>query len=100
MNDENTVRPEPSRTTDRLAGTAHDAIDKVASGLSSAEQRVRATAGNMHDTLNTTTRNARLRSERAINSVRDYANGHPFTSLGIAFAVGLALASFMRFTRR
>ena len=100
MNAANTVHPESSRTTDRLADTAHEAIDKTAAGLSSAEQRVRATAGNMNDTLHTTSRNARLRSERALKTVRDYTNGYPITSLAIAFSVGVLLVSFERFMRR
>jgi ElaB/YqjD/DUF883 family membrane-anchored ribosome-binding protein len=100
MSTANTVHPDSSRTTDRLAGSAHEAIDRAAAGLSSAEQHVRVTAGEMNDALHTTSRNTRLRAERTLKSVRDYANGHPITSLGAALGIGLILASVMRFIRR
>jgi hypothetical protein len=100
MSTANTVDTESSRTVGRLAGSAHEAIDKAGAGLSSAEQRVRATASGMNDALHATTRRTRLQGERVLKSVRDYAGGYPLISLGVALGAGWLLASAMRFMRR
>lgn len=99
MNTANTDHTQSSRTTDRLAGSAHEAIDKAAAGLSSTERHVRATAGEMNDALHTASHKTRLQAKRTLTSLRDYANQYPITTLGIAFVAGLVLANFKRLTR-
>ena len=80
-------------TTDRLASTAHETIDRVTNG---GVDELRAAATKVGDS-------AKLLQEHAVEAARDkvrearsYAESNPLAAVGIAFAAGVLLTALIR----
>ncbi len=83
-------------TTERLAGMAHETVDRAAGIAGNAEQDVREAAAR-------TARRARQMQDQAAEAadegarrVRSYVEDNPLLAAGIAFAAGVLLSSLLR----
>ena len=83
-------------TTDQLASTARETIDRVAPKANRAEHELRVAATKAVDS-------AKLLQEHAVEAARDkvraarsYAESNPLTTAGIAFAAGILLSALVR----
>jgi ElaB/YqjD/DUF883 family membrane-anchored ribosome-binding protein len=85
-----------SRTTDKIAKAAHEAIDKMATGADQVEARVRQTAADAQSSMRERTDKAQRMSEDALANMRDYVHEHPIASLGMAFAAGIIFSALLR----
>ncbi len=85
-----------SRTSDKLAKAAHEAVDKVAAGADQIEDRIRQTAAEVQHSARERADRAQRMSEDTIANVQDYVHAHPMASLGLAFVAGIVFSAFMR----
>jgi ElaB/YqjD/DUF883 family membrane-anchored ribosome-binding protein len=74
-----------SATVDRIAGGAHEAVDRVAAAANSAAERL---SGKGEDLL--------VAKDHWLQACSVYVKENPFTSLGIAVAVGYLLSRLTR----
>lgn len=96
-NDRDTLQPGTSGgTTERLAGRAHEAIDKAASTASQAEQRVRDTAARAAETARRSEQEIEQKMTEGVEQLRSYVERNPMASAGIAFVAGVVLSSLLR----
>ncbi len=72
-------------TTERVAGVAHQTVDRLAERAAHAEERVRQGTGRVEDY-----------GRETVDSISRYVHEHPLASLGIAAAAGFVLSSLLR----
>lgn len=82
--------------TDAAARMAHDFVDRVAKLAEESEQRIRKATANAEQTLKESLDTARHKSLAAKESVGDLVQRHPWAAVGIAFGVGVLLATLTR----
>lgn len=68
-------------TVDRMASSAHGAVDKIADATNNAA-----------DSLSEKGHEIKMLEERWLKNVREYVEEHPVQSLGIALASGYLLS--------
>ena len=98
-NDRDTLQPDREAvggTTERLAGRAHEAIDRAAATASQAEQRVRETAARAAATARRSEQQLEERMSESVERLRSYVERNPMASAGIAFVAGVVLSSLLR----
>jgi len=83
-------------TTDRAADMAHDTVDRVADAADGAERQVRTAAARKM-------KQARQLQDDMLDAVDDklgrvdsYVKQNPFTTAGIAFAIGALVSALIR----
>jgi ElaB/YqjD/DUF883 family membrane-anchored ribosome-binding protein len=82
--------------TDAAARIAHDFVDRVALLAEESEERIRAAALNAEQTLRESLATARTKGVVAKESVGDLVQRHPWAAVGIAFGVGVLIATLAR----
>lgn len=84
------------RTTEQVAGKAHEAIDRIAAQVERAEERIRTAAGSAEETLKQSRDKAKVRAHEVGDEVTSFVQQHPVASIGIAFGAGLLVAALLR----
>jgi ElaB/YqjD/DUF883 family membrane-anchored ribosome-binding protein len=74
-----------SETINRIAGSAHQAVDRVAQGADSALQSLRGSSEAWKDT-----------GDQSLERVQEYVRERPLVALGMAVATGFLLGRLMR----
>lgn len=82
--------------TDAAARMAHDFVDRVAQLAEQSEERIRSAALNAEQNLRETLTTARVKGTAARESVGDLVQRHPWAAVGIAFGVGVLIATLAR----
>ncbi len=90
------VTESQSKTTDKVARAAHEAVDKIATTADHLESRIRQTTGDAQYNVRDTADRAQRMSEDLINDVRDYVHERPVASIMMAFAAGIIFSTFLR----
>ena len=83
-------------TTDRLASTAHETIDRVTPQTNAAVDDLRAAATKVGDSARVLQEHAVDAARDTVREVRSYAESNPLTAAGIAFAAGVLLTALVR----
>ncbi len=81
---------------DRAANSAHQAVDRVASKVGPAVERVRVAAQGSADTLQTKLSDLDTMRAEWTESCREYVRERPMTALGVAVLAGFLLSRWMR----
>lgn len=79
--------------TDAAARMAHEFVDRVAKLAEQSEERIRNATLNAEETLRESLTTARTKSLAAKESVGDLVQRHPWAAVGIAFGVGVLIAT-------
>lgn len=82
--------------TDAAARMAHEFVDRVALLAEQSEERIRSAALNAEQTLRESLSTARTKGTAAKESVGDLVQRHPWAAVGIAFGVGVLIATLAR----
>lgn len=83
-------------TTDRLASTAHETIDRVTPKSNRAEHELRVAATRVADSAKLLQQHAVEAASDKVRAVRSYAESNPLTTAGIAFMAGVLLSALTR----
>ena len=83
-------------TVDQVAGRVHEAVDKKAEGLSSAEERLREEARDAAGKFREGKDFTCSQGEELISKVSDYVRENPLTTLGLAFLAGSICSALNR----
>jgi len=83
-------------TTDRLASTAHETIDRVTPKSNRAEHELRVAATKVADSAKLLQEHGMETARDAVRAVRSYAESNPLITAGIAFAAGALLSTLIR----
>lgn len=86
----------PHAGTDAAARMAHEFVDRVALLAEQSEERIRSAALNAEQTLRESLTTARTKGTAARESVGDLVQRHPWAAVGIAFGVGVLIATLAR----
>jgi len=86
----------PHAGTDAAARMAHEFVDRVALLAEQSEERIRNAALNAEETLRESLTTARTKGVAAKESVGDLVQRHPWAAVGIAFGVGVLIATLAR----
>lgn len=78
-----TMHDAKSETVNRLASSAHHAVDRVAQGADNALQSVRDSAW-------------KATGDHSLERVQDYVRDNPIMALGTALAVGFLISRLIR----
>lgn len=84
------------RTTDRVAGKAHEAVDHAAEGIGRAEDEVRERLSGAEEKVREKAQYGKERADDMLGTVGTYIRDNPYTAIGLAFAAGLLYASLRR----
>ncbi len=79
-------------TVERVAQTAHEAIDRVAAKAAPAVEKWRTSATGAADTLQSKADRFVEMEDHWIETTREYVRENPLTALGIAVVAGLVLS--------
>jgi ElaB/YqjD/DUF883 family membrane-anchored ribosome-binding protein len=79
--------------TDAAARMAHDFVDRVARLAEESEEHIRNATLNAEQTLKDSLETARTKSLAAKETVGDLVQRHPWAAVGIAFGVGVLIAT-------
>jgi ElaB/YqjD/DUF883 family membrane-anchored ribosome-binding protein len=82
--------------TDAAARIAHEFVDRVAVLAEQSEERIRSAALNAEQSLRESLTTARVKGSAAKESVGDLVQRHPWAAVGIAFGVGVLIATLAR----
>lgn len=82
--------------TDIAARMAHEFVDRVAQLAEQSEERIRNAALNAEQNLRESLTTARTKGVAARESVGDLVQRHPWAAVGIAFGVGVLIATLAR----
>jgi ElaB/YqjD/DUF883 family membrane-anchored ribosome-binding protein len=93
---ENGASTNPHAGTDVAARMAHEFVDRVALLAEQSEERIRSAALNAEQSLRESLTTARTKSTAARESVGDLVQRHPWAAVGIAFGVGVLIATLAR----
>src|SRR5262245_20530033 len=85
--------PDP---VNRLAQSAHDAVDKVAAKAEPAVGRLRGETARMHEAVRQRVDAIPTGAERMAESARGYVRGHPFSTVAAVSRGGIVLAFLYR----
>ena len=85
--------PDP---VNRLAQSAHEAVDKVAARAAPAVDRLRESASQMNDEFRHRVDAISSWEDQMAESARGYVRGHPFSTVAAAFLGGVVLAYICR----
>ena len=85
-----------SSTTDRLASTARETIDRVTPKVNRAEHELRVAATKAADSAKVLQGHAVEAAKDKLRAVRSYAEANPLTTAAIAFAAGALLSTLVR----
>jgi ElaB/YqjD/DUF883 family membrane-anchored ribosome-binding protein len=81
---------------ERIAQSAHEAVDRIAAQAEQAERRIRAAAAEAQTKVDEGRERARNTGREARSAAIEYIDQHPFTALAVAFGAGVVVASLMR----
>ena len=84
------------RTTEQVAGKAHEAVDRVAEGAGRAEEEVRERLSGAGDEVREKVQHGKERADDLLDSVSSYIRANPLTAIGLAFVAGTLYASLKR----
>lgn len=93
---ENGAAANPHAGTDVAARMAHEFVDRVALLAEQSEERIRSAALNAEQSLRESLTTARTKGTAARESVGDLVQRHPWAAVGIAFGVGVLIATLAR----
>lgn len=79
--------------TDAAARMAHEFVDRVAQLAEQSEERIRNAALSAEQNLRESLTTARTKGVAAKESVGDLVQRHPWAAVGIAFGVGVLIAT-------
>lgn len=82
-------------TTDRLASTAHETIERVTPKANRAEREVRGATAEAAASAKLMGEHAVEFAEENLRKVRSYAEHNPLVTAGIAFATGVLLSALV-----
>jgi ElaB/YqjD/DUF883 family membrane-anchored ribosome-binding protein len=82
--------------TEAAARIAHEFVDRVAVLAEQSEERIRNAALNAEQSLRESLTTARTKGTAARESVGDLVQRHPWAAVGIAFGVGVLIATLAR----
>lgn len=88
--------PDADLTSQKVALSAHDTIDRAADVAARAEQSVRESAAMADERVRETANRALDEGAAGVKRARDYVGEHPLASVGIAFAAGIVAAALLR----
>jgi len=80
-----TMLDNPAETINRIAGSAHQAVDRVAQGANSALQSLRGSSDAWKHS-----------GDQSLERVQEYIREKPLVALGMAAAAGFLLSRLMR----
>ena len=83
-------------TTDRAAEMAHDTVDRVADVADDAERQVRKAAARKMKQARALQGDVLEAVDEKLGKVDSYVKENPFTSVGIAFAMGAIVSALIR----
>ena len=83
-------------TSDRIASTAHETIDRVAPKAHRVEREVRDVAARAADGAKMLQEDALQTTEENLRKVRSFIESSPLATAGIAFAAGALLSAWIR----
>jgi ElaB/YqjD/DUF883 family membrane-anchored ribosome-binding protein len=86
----------PHAGTDAAARMAHEFVDRVALLAEQSEERIRNATLNAEETFRESLSTARTKGTAARESVGDLVQRHPWAAVGIAFGVGVLIATLAR----
>lgn len=86
----------PRAGTEAAARMAHEFVDRVALLAEQSEERIRNAALNAEETFRESLTTARTKGTAARESVGDLVQRHPWAAVGIAFGVGVLIATLAR----
>jgi ElaB/YqjD/DUF883 family membrane-anchored ribosome-binding protein len=81
--------------TERVAGAAHETVDRVAEKMARAEGTVREKTAAGEQQVRMKSAEARATTERAVDHLRQYAQENPLAAAGIAFAAGMVISRML-----
>jgi ElaB/YqjD/DUF883 family membrane-anchored ribosome-binding protein len=90
------IASNPHAGTEAAARMAHEFVDRVALLAEQSEERIRNAALNAEETLRESLTTARTKGVAARESVGDLVQRHPWAAVGIAFGVGVLIATLAR----
>lgn len=85
--------------TDVAARMAHEFVDRVAQLAEQSEERIRNAALSAEQNLRESLSTARTKGTEARESIGDLVQRHPWAAVGIAFGVGVLIATLARSDR-
>lgn len=91
-----TKHTQSNSESERIAQVVHEAIDRFAEKAAEAEQRVRTAASDARANVKAKQQTVKEHADQAENAVESYVEAHPWRSLGVAFGVGIVIASLLR----
>lgn len=92
-----TAAPASSESvSDRLAGSAHEAVDRAAERAKRAEETIRQSAMESSRAAHEKVDAARQELDVLAGKVERYVKSNPVTAAGVAFAAGVLLSSLLR----
>lgn len=80
----------------KTASAAHDAVDVIASRLSSTEDRLRHAAAESSDRLAESQERAKTQMKKSMQYIKTTSRKNPLAVAGVAFAVGAIAALLFR----
>jgi ElaB/YqjD/DUF883 family membrane-anchored ribosome-binding protein len=81
---------------ERLARSAHGAVDRVADGASSTVERVRSGVDGAMDTMSDKMHVLASNRDEWVDGARERVRDHPLSTIGVALAAGYLLARLTR----
>ncbi|WP_290647581.1 hypothetical protein [Aquisalimonas sp.] len=84
------------RTTEEVAGKAHETVDRVAEGAGRAEEAARERLSGAGDEVREKVQYGKERADDLLGSVSGYIRDYPLTAIGLAFVAGTLYASLKR----
>lgn len=85
-----------SMATDRVAGVAHETIDRIAEQAGRAEGDLRAGASHAMENARELEEKAMKAADEGVQTVRSYVARNPLAGIGIAFIGGMLLSALLR----
>ncbi|MEO8467713.1 MAG: hypothetical protein ABI640_20490 [Gammaproteobacteria bacterium] len=82
-------------TSDRVAGRAHETIDRVAETANQAEQGMRGAATRAAEAARKAQEQLSAAAGENAKKIRSYIEQNPLTTAGIAFAVGVVVSALV-----
>lgn len=84
------------KTTDRVAASTHEAVDRASEPVGRAEERIRESAEHVAERAHKAADYGRHKRDELTQNVSSYVNEHPIASLGIAFGAGLLVSALLK----
>lgn len=90
------TRTETHPLTDQVSKSAYESLERMSGSVGHAEERLRETTHKAQESMKATARKVQENTREVTNSVAGYIQEHPFTTVGVAAAVGIVIGVLLR----